>query len=61
MRGFGTWFNENEKIKFINYSEKNNYWKNFYQINSKIEDTINCIFGSLDFNNKSLSLISLNL
>ncbi len=52
MRGFGTWFNENEKIKFINYSEKNNYWNNFYQINSKIEDTINSIFGSLDFNNK---------
>lgn len=50
LRGFGTWFNKNEKWLYINYTSKNTFWNNFYDINIKNNMTINNTFGDLYFN-----------
>jgi hypothetical protein len=47
MRGFGTYLNENEKNKLLNYSKNNVFWNNLYDITNYNDN-----YGILNLNYK---------
>jgi hypothetical protein len=52
MRGFGTYLNDKEKIRMIEYSNVVSKWKKLYNINIKNNSSINSFFGNLLITNK---------
>ena len=51
-RGFGTILNDKEKIHLVEYSNQINKWKNLYQINIKDQNSVNKVFGNIDYNSR---------
>lgn len=47
MRGFGTYLNDTEKIKLLEYSKAVDQWQNYYKINMRSTSSIKSVFGLL--------------
>ena len=52
MRGFGTYLNDKEKIRMIEYSNVVEKWKKLYGVNVKNNSSINSFFGHQLITNK---------
>lgn len=51
MRGFGTYLNDKEKIRMIQYSNGVTKWKKLYHINIKNTNSVESVLGSLKIDN----------
>jgi hypothetical protein len=49
-RGFGTFLNDKEKIKFVEYSDSIEKWKKLYNLNKKVKESVNSVLGAMDIN-----------
>jgi hypothetical protein len=64
MRGYGTFLNDKEKIKLVEYSDSIQKWKRLYNLNKKSKQSVDNIFGGLRFDSdffKPLKLEELSL
>ena len=52
MRGFGTFLNKKEVIKFLNYSSQVKFWNNLYNIDINNKDSVVKTVGMLDYNHR---------
>lgn len=52
MRGFGTYLNDKEKVRMIEYSTLVEKWKQMYNINIKNNDSISSFFGYIPINSR---------
>lgn len=50
-RGFGTFLNDKEKIKFVEYSDAIEKWRLLYRFNKKSKQSVDSILGAIDINN----------
>jgi hypothetical protein len=50
-RGFGTFLNDKEKIKFVEYSNSVEKWKKLYNLNKKNKKSVDDTLGPIDINN----------
>jgi hypothetical protein len=50
-RGFGTFLNDKEKIKMVEYNDAVEKWKKLYNLKKKSKVSIDSIFGAIDINN----------
>jgi hypothetical protein len=50
LRGYGTFLNDKEKIKFVEYSDAIEKWKNLYNLNKKSKVSVDKLFGGLSLN-----------
>ena len=51
-RGFGTILNDTEKIHFVEYSNSVPRWKSLYNMDIKNQESVNNIFGTMDYNSR---------
>jgi hypothetical protein len=51
IRGYGTFLNDKEKIKFIEYNDSVSKWKKLYNLNKKNKASVDSILGAIDINN----------
>ncbi len=49
-RGFGTFLNDKEKIKFVEYSDAVEKWKKLYNLKKKVKASVDSVLGSIDIN-----------
>jgi hypothetical protein len=49
-RGFGTFLNDKEKIKFVEYSDAVEKWKKLYNLKKKVKASVDSVLGAMDIN-----------